>query len=231
MTYVPHLLLQFGGSLFSADQWSCSLRIALGGEGSIVPVGTGILNDWARENIDDLAADVAAWMADPESKNSTAARLEYVKCNAIAENGRYASQEETILVEFSGTDRPVGTRTQGPGQNTLCVSLLTSLSRGRASRGRFFPPTGAMNIDANTGKVSASDAAGVAVGAQTLLDAIANEPGIDLQSPRVVVASDLGSPGPVRSVTRVAVGDVLDTQRRRRESLDEVYVEYPITIT
>lgn len=231
MTYRPHLLLQFGGRLFDTEEWSCSFRMLLGSPDVTIGPTTGVMNAWARDNIEDMASDLAGWHEDPGTYNSTAARLDYVKCNAIAENGRYADDGNTILFEFGGTDAPQGTGQPGPPQASLCVSLLTGVSRGRASRGRIYPPTGAQNYNGSTGRVTGTATSGLVASTTTLLNNLANMPGPDLLSPRVVVASELGQPGPVRNVTRVAVGDVMDTQRRRRESLPETYTVGPnITI-
>jgi len=71
----------------------------------------------------------------------------------------------------------------------------------------------------------------VLTSAQTLLDNLNNSPGIDTQNPRIVVASNLGEPGPMRDVTQVAVGEILDKQSRRRRSLVENYQARPVTIT
>lgn len=231
MTYAPHIRLQFGGSLFVTEQWSCSLNMRIGAQ-NVDP--TSIVLDlweqWTRDNIEDLAADVRTWHESAEARNSQAARLEYVKANVIGPDGRYRNPGETVGIFYTGTDRQPGSRTPGLAQDTVCVSLLTDVTRGRASRGRFYPPTGQMTPDAQTGRISAGEVEGVVLGAQQLLDNLANQPGIDANNPRVVVASELGSPGPQRDVTSVAVGNVVDTQRRRRKDLPEAYTSLPVTI-
>lgn len=223
MTYAPHLLLSFGGRLFGVEQWACNLRMLLGEPDAAVPVSLATMTTWAEENVEDVALDVAAWFTDGQARNSSAARLDYVKLNPIGANGRYANETETILYEWASGDAPAGVTAPGEPQNSLVVSLLTDATRGRASRGRFYPPTGTITVDSATGYIDDQVTAAVAGAALTLLNNLANMPGVDLQSPRVVVASDLGQPGPVRNVTSVAVGDVMDTQRRRRRSLVETY--------
>lgn len=222
MTYRPHTLLSFGGRLFTEESWNCGLRIVLGDpEDSTVSLQS--YETWSAENLDDIAADVAAWFTSSGAKISSAARLDWVKLNAINADGRYVSESETNIFEWAAGDAPAGTVSPAEAQVTMVVSLLTNATRGRASRGRFYPPTGEMGVSPTTGRVSATLCQQMADAAKVLLDNIANEPGIDLSAPRVVVASDLGSPGPARSVQRVAVGNVPDTQRRRRSSLPEAY--------
>lgn len=222
MTYRPHLVLQFGGRLFNTEIWSCSLRMILGDPATTM-ISEAAMQTWAEENVADVADDVRAWFLRSDSLISNAARLDFVKLNTVDENGRYWSQEETVQFEWLAGDAPTGTVVAGEPQNTVCVSLLTDAARGRASRGRFYPPTGNFTPTAGTGKISGTLTQQMADSALLLLNDLANEPGVDLQSPRVVVASDLGSPGPMRNVTMLAVGDVIDTQRRRRNNLIEAY--------
>lgn len=222
MTYRPHILLSFGGRFFASEQWANNLRIQLGPAASSV-VSPENLQTWAEENIEDIAADVEAWFTRIESRISQAAKLDWLKLNAIGANGRYVSQEATNLFEWSNADAPSGTVTATYPQLTVAVSLLTDAARGRASRGRIYPPTGIMTLDNTTGRIADTNASDMAGSMLQLLNEIANEPGLDLSSPRVVVASELGSPGPMRDVTSVAVGNVVDTQRRRRNELVEIY--------
>lgn len=222
MTYRPHIVLQFGGRLFSTEIWSCSLRMILGDPASTM-ISESAMQTWAQENVADVADDVRAWFLRPDTFSSNAARLDFVKLNTVNESGRYWSDEETVQFEWLAGDAPTGTVTAGEPQNTIVVSLLTDAARGRASRGRFYPPTGNFVPAVETGKISGLLTQRMADSALALINDLNNEPGVDLQSPRVVVASDLGSPGPMRNVTMVAVGDVIDTQRRRRNNLVEAY--------
>ena len=230
MTFRPHLYLQFGGRFFSTEQWSCGLRMSLGEPGPQNLTSDETRRNWAIDNIDDVAQDVLDWFVEPSHANSSAARLDYVKLNPIGPDGRYAFDDETIEFRWADGEAQPGPRTPTFPQITCCVSLLTAAQRGRGSRGRFYPPTGLLDVSATTGRLNLGSVQTVLDGAQSLLDNLANQPGPDLQSPRVVVASDLGTPGPMRNVTAVAVGNVIDTQRRRRNELVEEYQQAVVTI-
>lgn len=220
VTYAPHVLIAFGGRLFGTEVWSCSLRMTLftGTVGEYPRLDT-----WSEENVEDIGTDVAAWFTRTGSAISSAARLDYVKVNPIGPDGRYWNQERTIERRWAAGDAPSGVNGPGLAQNTVVVSLLTDAQRGRASRGRFYPPTGALVSSASTGRISNTLTQQMADSAAVLIEGLNNQPGLDLEDPTVVVASDLGEPGPVRPVTSVAVGDVVDTQRRRRNQLPELY--------
>lgn len=231
MAYFPHIRLVMGGQFFTEEIWSVGLRMIIG-NGNTPPSGVVLdaWEEWTRDNVEDIATDCAAYVEASGSHFSSAAYLDYVKLNVVDENGRYRSDSETVEYRWPDGDRPRGTLAPTWPQLSTCVSLLTDTARGRANRGRYYVPTGGMGVDSGTGRMTSTDASTMAGAAQTFLNALNNQAGIDVNNPRVVVASNLGQPGPIRDVTRVAVGDVLDTQRRRRNALDETYTERPVTI-
>jgi len=232
MSFREHLLIQFGGLLGVNEEWSCNLRMQIGNPepGQITPgsLAYNARENWIQANIEDIHGDIAAWHNGAANRNSAAAQLNYVKVNQIGPDGRYLNLEETHV--FGATPGPRGNAASGDFSASLCVSLWTDAQRGRASRGRFYPPTGQVTYE-DDGSVNATTVTAVLTSAQTLLDNLNNSPGIDTQNPRIVVASNLGEPGPMRDVTQVAVGEILDKQSRRRRSLVENYQARPVTIT
>lgn len=106
-------------------------------------------------------------------------------------------------------------------QISLSVTLTTERSRGRGSKGRFYPPTPGYYPD-NTGHIIPGDADGCATRAVTFLEAV-NDVGLGTVS----VMSALGA-GSSLPVTGIRVGRVFDTQRRRRAQLAEEYVTAPL---
>ena len=81
-----------------------------------------------------------------------------------------------------------------------------------------------------TGRITSADTEAMANSAAQLITDLDNQPSIDINNPRVIIASDLGAPGPYHVVTGVQVGDVVDTQRRRRNALPEAYTSAPVTV-
>lgn len=104
-----------------------------------------------------------------------------------------------------------------PPQCSVVASLLTGVP-GRRTRGRMYFPYVSANFS-NAGKISGpSTAAGISGAVAQFLGAVA-----DLVSSPAgfgpVVVSEVG--GFVTPVTSVSVGDVMDTQRKRRDDMVE----------
>ena len=229
MVYTPgpfdreHGYIQWGGSLPGGETWSCGVRVAAT-EGIDVPNWLLLNAGWDYEALNQHYADViSAFHASPEAQISARAVLEFVKFNGIGKDGRYLEQL-THEVTFLGVDGGVGGAGPHPA-NQICmvVSLLTGFSRGPAHRGRFYLPMPAM-APGVTGMVGEGERNVLSSRARDLIVDLSDVPGSDTaSSPGVVVMSrKLGAPT-TRRVTGVAVGRVLDTQRRRRRSLPEAY--------
>jgi hypothetical protein len=104
-------------------------------------------------------------------------------------------------------------------QDTIVLSLRTSRPRGRGHAGRIYPPVRPVNINASglIGSVTSLLQSFV-----TLVTAIQNA----VDAP-LVVGSELA--GTLRPVTMLRMGQVVDTQRRRRNALPEMYTDLPIS--
>lgn len=192
--------LVWGGRLFDKESWSCSLNIG----------GTPAVNLAAST----FQAAIGTWMATSSAKISAAAKLDFIKFNDINPvTGRYVLP---ISDEILQNDMATGVLAPGPGQNSIVVSTRTTLQRGRAHAGRWYPPTGGVPIVALDGRISAADAAGMAGAARTLVNAINTALAGQGQ---VVVFSKVGQS--VQPVTAIRVGRVVDTMRSRRAQLLE----------
>jgi hypothetical protein len=224
MTYQPHALLKFGGRWFSTEEWSCGLRI-------ITSDDTNELDFWvdaAEVFLEDVVPMVAAWFIDTQSNISMKARLDYVALNAIGPEGLYADPGNPHEHVYTDAAAPTGSNGSYTWpQLTTCVSLRTAVARGRGTHGRVYTPTAFAPGD--TGRLSSTQRTDVANEFRDLLQDISTIESLPLAGfPRVAVVSKLGDPGPARIVTHVMVGDVLDTQRRRRNQLPEVYSDVAV---
>lgn len=201
--------LSWGGRLYG-DIWTCGLH--LNGEIAGPVIGTSALND--------VAQDITKWY---QAINATpGSTLEWVKLNEIDPVSKtYVSKTDTVEKLLTPPVAGPGS-TAIPAQMTMCVSLLTDAKRGPASRGRFYPPPtrACTSVDYQTGHITKSNLdAMVAPTAQFIRD-LNNWPGVDGAGAEVVV---LGAGGAMRSVEKIAIGSVPDTQRRRRNALKETY--------
>jgi hypothetical protein len=166
-----------------------------------------------------VSAAIAAFHARATTHINAKALLSFVKCNAIGVDGKYigSGTNEATFADIPGGNTVVN-GTSFPNQVALAVGLTTGFSRGPAHRGRFFLPLPVHDLDA-TGHISAAAAADVDASCATLRTDVNAGGGEQM----VVMSRKAGAPGH-RAVTGFAIGRVLDTQRRRRRSLAELYV-------
>lgn len=111
-----------------------------------------------------------------------------------------------------------------PAQLSLVASLQARPDRGLASKGRMFLPGVCANID-SSGRIATTDTLNVATNLDTMFTAL--NAGIDTGGYLINASkggSAPGGPAPInRRVEDVLVGNVYDTQRRRRNQLTETY--------
>lgn len=192
------------------DEWSCSLILA--GE-----VASPTLEADAAE----FKVPIKAWFDRTASAINSGVTLEYVKFNQINKSdGKYTSTSasDTFILSPVSTS-PLAQAARVPNQNTQAITLHSDLARGRGSKGRFYPPTtshngSTMKMDAD-GRMDLVFTKALADSAEQLLNDI-NALAVNLS---VVVWSQVGQSA--HGVEKVSCGRVVDTQRRRRNSLEE----------
>lgn len=210
MVYVrPFVRLVISGSTYGGEAYATGLNMieTPGGDGGIFGPG----------ELEPLAAAWSTWFASTGVNIASVAKFELLKANLIDVNGLYANQTETNEIEILP---PVlgSSGTNVAPQLTLCHTLTTDAGRGYASKGRIFPPL-VSTILGTDGLVPSGTALAAANATATLINALnAVSP-----SRQVGIVSNVGA-GAERPVTGVRVGRVMDTQRRRRRSIEEVPV-------
>lgn len=133
-TWVPHVKLQYGGSLGNAglDQWSNSLRFVT------LPAFTPSLAD-----LDAACAAVvgplSSWIARPGSNISSSAHLDFVKLNWVLATGKQRDNDTVLRDVIPYAAGGVGNNPP-PWYQTFAVTFRTRTRRGRGSVGRVFPP-------------------------------------------------------------------------------------------
>ena len=135
-----------------------------------------------------------------------------------------ATMPENIIYSTYGT--PISGASSSPAlpaQISLVCTLQSSLIRGLASKGRMYLPGTTATVDA-TGKMTSADVLAIKNNLVTFFNAVNTAGGAAGQ---VILASkgrvSPAAAGVNKEVTIVKVGDVLDTQRRRRNGFTEVY--------
>lgn len=213
MPYAPHLRVSAIGSLGSSgagEGFVFTLSMAAGD--ALPPLPTA---GW-QGFTDDVAQDLRAFFKAPATGISGRAQLREVKVAFIGADGKYLRDPYTAPVadgQGGGTDS--GSTLP---QAALAVSLVTA-RRGPSGKGRFYVPMPVAPVSFDL-LADANLTQGLATSTVGLLQALNNQPGWDLGTTGVCVASTKGFNTPV---TGVRVGRVVDTIRTRRRSLHEAY--------
>lgn len=190
----------------SIERWSCSVDYTPEGGGSVLAPGE--LQGWAERIatvLDAAETDYPAITA-LMGANVNATRVDVY---GYGPTGPAVASGQAVFA-WSGT----GT-IRVPFSTAVCVSKRTGMS-GRSRRGRFFWPALAAQVNSDGTFVRAPELVGDF--AELLAD-MRNIDGVTLAIP-VVHSATLNQ---VMEITSVAVGNVLDSQRNRREDVAENY--------
>lgn len=235
---IPHIRLTFGGTYFATEEWQIGLHMSNPTPALINPQS---VSAWCADKIGDVVTDVKAWAAIGRSGLSAAATLDWLKFNPIGADGKYADPDHVhqrlISPSVVCPGSPDSPADFAAPQLAMCVSLRSAIAGTRASHGRVYIPVQGYAVDW-TGHVSSGAVGEIAQNFANLLRALNEWPGIDPLDSSVVslVTPDsparAASPGKparpyrparIEPVSAVWVGNVLDTQRRRREQVVEAY--------
>lgn len=130
---------------------------------------------------------------------------------------------------FTDTNTWVGSgQTALPPQLSIAVSTFAYPPgtfmplRGRRQRGRFYPPVHGSDFTGSGGELTVSNQNTWLDMFLALLSALTGSGGdpVTVMQPVIVSLAD----GTQRNMTHLAVGRIVDTQRRRRNKLTEAYV-------
>lgn len=226
MAYQPHTLVTIGGTLqeVSADDeiWQIGIRgFAPGG----VPVSSSKLNDLAlyvlRGPTGAGGGMEGIWSA-TTGKIATTAKLAWCKAANIGGDGRYTAEPGKAQI----TPLAGGTVAQAPSFCCVALSFTTGKTLGKAVRGRVYPPNYGATRDPGAA-VAAGTVTNLKDWAISLLQAFdttgASDPGV-VWNPYVISQSGVSN-----LITGVRVGNVYDTQRRRKDKVAETYTSGAFT--
>ena len=161
-------------------------------------------------------------MTGPNTLMGSGVTVERVKLNEIGTEGRYVSEGDTVEHVYEPPIAGLGTINLPP-QAATAVTLLTSASRGLASKGRFYLPRLAQGVGPD-GRLTTSTQSQLLTMTTAFIDSLNDELGSEMN---VGVVSNRRA-GAYRTVTGVQVGRVVDTMRSRRKGLEEEYMSAPI---
>jgi len=207
--------ITLSGTMFSgAEEWSTGFF--LGQEGSDA-------QEITQAGLDQIRDAWAAFFNHSFSYISSSYRFTQAKSALIDTTGHTI----TSSVKYSyPTGNVIGSALSGtlPPQCALVVTLLSDRPRGIASKGRMYLPGFAGGIT-GSGKVDSGVIGGIATNLKTFFDSFANDADVPDQLILAGKAKSALLAGTAQNdyVETIRVGDVVDTQRRRRNGLAEAY--------
>lgn len=217
MAYQPHTLVTFGGTLAeeAADDeiWQCGIRGFTDGGG---PVDDGDLDTLALHVLrgpTGSGGGLEGIWRDSDSRIASTAKLVWCKAANIAADGTYSAEPGTA--EMTPVAGPVGGI--APSFCSVVLSWTTGLTLGMATRGRIYPPNYGCSI-ATGSKVLDADVTHQVAWAVKVLQCADTSLDTVVFHPYVVSKS-----GVSHVINGVRVGNVYDTQRRRKDKVAEAY--------
>lgn len=208
-----HWLFAFGGTLSEgtgADDeiWQCGIRG--------VPNATANYGD-EDAILDRIAPEISAWFALGATQMSASSKLDFIKLNEIAPDGKYAggTSHTKMLTPVAG-----GYGSQMPGFLSVAWSWRSTQTRGRATHGRIYPPVGL--LQRNTSIITSDEQATFLAAAQNLLKIVDGRH--DSGATPGMAGQIVSSFGLQRTITSIKIGNVIDVQRRRKNALVETYL-------
>lgn len=211
-----HVKIRIGGTLYGDANWSVGVALAR-------PLDQVIGNqDIVGQDLDFVADAVRGGFNGnivPEPLRaimSSSTRILYVRASVVGPDGR---EEQVSLVDI-----PEGVQGTGgaglPAQAAVCCSLRTGRPGG-SYRGRLYWP--ALGVTLSGGRLDANALLKASVGTVGYLESLATYlPGaLNALGLKPVVVST--TRGIATRIQEVAVGNRLDTQRRRSEGQQEAY--------
>ena len=207
-----HLLFTASGLTASGETWSCGLRTR------------GFLTSGLPAKAEQVAERWATLITTPGALFGVGTTITNVTARRVNTAGVTVEQAEASPnAATSGSGGPVL-----PPQCSVVVTLLTDRP-GRTGKGRIFLP--ALGSAASTiGRIGVTQRTSILNGVAALITGINSDlaGGATGDTARIAVQSQAGLVA--SDVVAVRVGDVFDTQRRRRADLVENYAVAPVVV-
>jgi len=223
MAYLsPFVRMKMNGHFGSSgtdkkEYWSAGLNIA--SPSVIAPGGSTLLSF-----LTSIAAAVSAFHGNTTTKAGANTYLDNLSAALIDTNGRYAggSAQSTTIYNYPAPVAGLGTST-GPYTQAMVWSLRSSILRGPGSHGRCYYPFLSASVDGTTGGISPGTQNSYLATVLILINAINSQASLSFATnSNVSNVSPLGS-GFRAPVTRVGIGQRMDTQESREKSISEAY--------
>lgn len=218
MTYDrKHFHVTWGGPLAQSEEWSTGVRFA-----KLEPLTGG--PDSTTDELEDvpltlLWTPVLDWFTSGNGGSAigSLAQLSWLKVALLDQSGHYI--KDARFLSFAPVSPPI-TTTLTP-QDCYVVSLRSDETLGEANYGRMYVPTPGWLVGQNNGLITEVQAASARGAARLMLNLLTDAFRQNVHDDyRPAIMSKKGT-GTSKRVSRIGVGRVMDTQRRRRNRLNE----------
>lgn len=224
--------LTFGGQLAAGqDEWNCGINLTAQND-ALIPIGGVDLERafdlYVEEMQDDIVTIFSAYIKDVTMQIPVGATLDYVKLALIGTDGKYV--KEAAVFEVIGVTG--GVSNAYIPQVSLVMTLQSEKFRDPGKYNRFYLPT---IVPQSNSSYRPANTQRMAQRTADLLSVLTREMSPFNNAVRVVPAAVSSSDKidePYREIKYVKVGNVFDTQRRRRNKIGETYstVEVPESV-
>lgn len=205
-----------GTNATDQDIWTTGWRIAP----SLVTETTVNYPQMAQRLLESVTGAAETFWDSLRGRIAPGTRLTSVKVAPVDVDGRYIENMDSVVYDWETPLAGTASTAFKPPQVAVVASLTTGTRRGNATHGRMYLPLTAMGINANDFTISVENRQEVANAVVALLDDSLN-PITDVSLDPVVMSNK--GEGTTRTISAVAVGSILDTQRRRRNRFTEEY--------
>nr|CRY97258.1 hypothetical protein [uncultured prokaryote] len=211
----PFLRLTFGGTMATGQEiWSCNMHLANTNGGATTA------GDFAsvKSNLPAIGEALEAFVSDAKTNVPDDVTLDWVKVAFIGTTGEYLDESYEIDVEATGSQ----TSSYLP-QGAMVNTLVSTKRKDPGKYNRFYMP---FTLQGSFGQwkmdtVTQNDYVDTL---ETFIRAVnAILIAIDTSDSLLVAVVSNTNGQSAMPVTRVQVGQIVDTQRRRRNKLPEAY--------
>lgn len=153
----------------------------------------------------------------------------HIKISDLGTDGK-TTLSNTVFYQYPSPIAGAQTNPIPLPQSALVCTLRSSIPRGIASKGRMYLPGVAVPVQGN-GHLPTADPENMSTLLKTFFDGVNTDLGI--RGDIILASRGRTGANPTTGinakVTSIRVGDVYDTQRRRRNALQEVYTSKVLT--
>ena len=224
----PFMKLTFGGTQAAGqDIWTCGINLSIQNDEliPIAPTNAVVAFENYIEDIDPDIIDIFSnYISASDMDIPAGATLDYIKLAVIDTDGQYIVDAHT----WEPVDVTGGVTRFYVPQVSIVMTLQSDKRVDPGKYGRFYLPTAITNVAGGYRPTKTTEKATLTA---NLLAALNRRVGGGLADVRVqpaAVTSASNFSGPYRPFTTVKVGNVFDTQRRRRNKIGETYELAPV---